>query len=168
MYRAKRHRAVDTSRDCYISLYSALNVPDPEGNTGDCNPVHLKPEHLKICGHGYEIDTLHHFENYGVFNVQDQDEWTVEFCKQYWGDFNYPIYVANHVRAALDLLYVDFVIDQGWGRGDGLSVDLPALFDREEDIRLVLEKFSVVIACHRELRQKWQDYCDWVWQGVGI
>lgn len=154
---------ISTRKNYYISLYSALNVPCPSGNTGDWHPIHLDVGSLNVCGEGCEVNTHGYFSDFGIYDLIEQRDWSVDYCEQYWGTLVKPVYVANHVRAALDLLYVDFILDRNYGRGTGRSVDMYAWIDSDDDLQLIMDRFKPVIDEHG-LNEEWTAYCDWIWE----
>lgn len=50
--------------------------------------------------------------------------------------------MANHKRAAVDLLYEDFVLTRDT---KGLTVDLYAWIDKDEDIQGIMDDFQIII-----------------------
>ncbi|MGC4105891.1 MAG: hypothetical protein QM753_05965 [Thermomicrobiales bacterium] len=95
-----------TDREHYITGVYALNVPAPEGTTGDWHDVfHWQPATERprtiLLGGGDAVDTNPIYGDLGVYEGHD---------RLLANGLSLPsgiteIYVANHVRAILDLLY---------------------------------------------------------------
>jgi hypothetical protein len=92
----------------YISGKAALNLPAPEGTSGDwhffgyfysSNPG----LEVYIAGEGESVNTNHIYRDYGVYNCSDGLK---KLGLNYEGKVPYA---ANHFRAILDLLY-DFLL----------------------------------------------------------
>ncbi len=96
----------DLSEERYISGMEALNLPAPEGTSGDWHFVNVfytkkqeKISRVTIAGNGEKIDTNPIWGNYGVYIC---DNALQERGLQAEGKISYA---ANHFRAILDLLY---------------------------------------------------------------
>ena len=127
----------------YISLWSALNMIDPSGNSGDWHSGHVAPKNLRYAGRGCNVNTLPWLEEKGIITYPDYD--SLPHCcpsRNYWTDFPGPYLVANHKRATLDLLYQDFVLKR---RTRGLTVDMYAWIDKMEDIQAILDDFQIIV-----------------------
>ena len=148
----------------YISLYSALNLPDPEGNGGDWHPDNILPENLNYAGEGCRVNTLPWLQNKGIIVYMDHESLPHYCgCRERWTSLSAPFTVANHQRAAVDLLYQDFVVR----RGNGHSVDMYGWIDTEELIDAIFADFQDIVDQLSETpaqirRADWQDYQDWV------
>ena len=100
------------SEERYISGIAALNLPAPEGTSGDwhfvscfyTNQINDVPE-VFIAGRDGRVDTNSIYGNYGIY---DCTEALKTRGIEYKGKRR-P-YAANHFRAILDLLY-DCIID---------------------------------------------------------
>ena len=149
---------IETSHSHYISLKSALNVPDPTGNSGDWHPYYLEPRYLEFAGEHCAVNTLPYFDELGLHDASKLKGFERLFLSELWDDFDYPVYVASHIRANLDLLYRDFVVHQG----DGRSVDMYGWMDDADDLKKIMALFERVVLKHR-LDREWRLYCAWLW-----
>ena len=73
--------------------------------------------------------------------------------------------VANHQRAAVDLLYRDFFI---WHK-EGRTVDMYGWIDTDELIRAIFDDFQIIVDDLSTTSSKinpatWQNYQDWIWK----
>ena len=112
----------------YISFWSALNVMDPNGNSGDWHSRNLLPENLTYAGEGCEVDTREWLDDKDVIVYPDYEslnEWCL--ARKFWVDLPPPYIVANHTRATVDMLFRDFVTR----RGDGRSVFMYGWIDTD-------------------------------------
>ena len=98
-----------TSRINYITGVYALNIPDKEATTGDWHddvfwhPVAVrKPEDISLGGKG-EFDTNHIFDDMGVQQARKR----LVRIGLHVPDSIKKVYVANHIRAALDLAFYE-------------------------------------------------------------
>jgi hypothetical protein len=96
-----------TSIQKYITGMYALNVPAPEGTSGDWHDVFFwrdgidEPCAVDLAGDGAEWNTNPVFGDYGVYEGKDR----LEGKGLYVGEDIAEVYIANHFRAILDLLY---------------------------------------------------------------
>ena len=150
----------------YISLYSALNLPDPEGNEGDWHPVNILPVNLDFAGEEQEVDTRLWLQDKGILVYQDHASLPRYCsCREYWANLPAPFFVANHQRAAVDLLYRDFFI---WYK-EGRTVDMYGWIDTDELIRAIFDDFQIIVDDLSTTSSKinpatWQNYQDWIWK----
>lgn len=96
----------DSSPDKYISGFAALNLPAPEGTSGDWhffNNFYSNSEGKQlsfIAGIGMPDDTTSIWGHYGIYNcgaaLRDRG---LKFPEER------PIFAANHTRAILDILW---------------------------------------------------------------
>ena len=150
----------------YISGWSALNMMDPTGNSGDWHPRYLMPKNLKYAGEGCEINTLPWLGIKGILtypNIYSMPEW----CQApgYWEDFTPPYIVASHKRAAVDLLYMDYVVRTS---SRGKHVDMYAWMDEPADIQEIMDDFEVIIDALADTPQRvdralWDNWKITVW-----
>lgn len=103
----KQIEIVPTNIDRYITGVYALNIPDEEGTTGDWHSnVFWRPKdetkvvEISIGGEG-DFDTNHIFSDMGVSESYER----VKDCGLHIPDNIDDVYVANHIRATLDLAY---------------------------------------------------------------
>jgi len=96
-----------TSSKTYITGMYALNVPAPEGTSGDWHDVFFwregidEPCVVDLAGDGMDWNTNSIFGNYGIYEGKDRllrKGLTVS-------DDIAEVYLANHFRAILDLLW---------------------------------------------------------------
>ena len=78
----------------------------------------------------------------------------------------HPYIVATHKRAAVDLLFKDFVLIRA---SKGLAVDLYAWMDKDEDIQEIMDDFQIIIdaLATTPLRvdpTDWRNYKDMIWR----
>ncbi|MDE0511968.1 MAG: hypothetical protein OXI88_09315 [Gammaproteobacteria bacterium] len=150
----------------YISLYSALNMMDPGGNSGDWHPINLLPENLDFAGDGQEVDTRLWFQDKDIV-IYPNHASLPEYCpsQDYWSDLPPPFIAANHQRAAVDLLYRDFFI---WHK-QGRTVDMYGWIDTDELIQNIFDDFQIIVDDLSTTSLKiepatWRDYQRWIWQ----
>ena len=62
-------------------------------------------------------------------------------CREYWADLPAPFFVAIHQRAAVDLLYRDFIVSHNEGR----AVDMDGWIDTDEFIRAIFDDFQIIV-----------------------
>ena len=96
-----------TSKERYISGLHALNIPAPEGTFGDWHDVFHHPEDapdrawkLQLGGSDW-VDTNHIYQDLGVYQGLDN---ILHKGLQVPDDMT-EVWVANHFRAILDLIY---------------------------------------------------------------
>jgi hypothetical protein len=97
-----------TTPERYVSGYTALNLPSPEGTTGDWHPLGCFYAHpsdpnpiASIFGEGEnaEKNTNNIFGTYGIY---ERSAWFLKNDIPFEGN---NCYVANHCRAILDVIY---------------------------------------------------------------
>jgi hypothetical protein len=129
-----------TNEKNYITGIYALNLPDETGYTADWHDVFHwrlgveKPRKIKIAGIDTK-DTNFIYSNYGIFEGKEsllKIRLTVE--RPY-------VYVANHCRAVLDMVY-DCL--NKYNAIYNLTGALDDWFDRDEDKLKVIEKCSIM------------------------
>lgn len=152
--------------DVYISLWSALNTADPDGNGGDWHSYYLLPEELNYAGAGCKVNTLPWLGTKGLYTYPNYESLPRCRSRNYWQDFPGPYVIANHTRAAVDLLYQDFVLKR---KTKGLTVDLYAWIDKDEDIQAILDDFQIIIDDLRTTPRAvnpddWQNYQTMIWK----
>ncbi len=86
-------------------------------------------------------------------------------CRHYWAGLPAPFFVANHQRAAVDLLYRDFFI---WHK-EGRTVDMHGWIDTDELIRAIFDDFQIIVEDLSTTSAKinsatWREYQDWIWK----
>ena len=140
---------------------------DPTGNSGDWHSRQLLPENLQYAGEGCEVNTLPWLGTKGILTYPDRDS-LLDYCpsRLYWDDFPPPYIVATHKRAAVDLLFKDFVLIRA---SKGLAVDLYAWMDKDEDIQEIMDDFQIIIdaLATTPLRvdpTDWHNYKDMIWR----
>ena len=142
---------------------------DPSGNSGDWHSRQLLPENLRYAGEECEVNTLPWFGNKGIITYPDYDA-LPEYClsRRYWTDFPGPYIVANHNRAAVDLLYQDFVLKR---ITRGLTVDMYGWIDKDEDIQAIMDDFQIIINDLKTTLQAvnindWHTYQQIIWKNA--
>lgn len=94
----------DLSPERYISGMAALNLPAPEGTSGDWHFLNLfynnKPREVFIAGEKGVVDTRHIYGTYGVYECSNALR-----SRGLHSSSTNPSYAANHFRAILDLIY---------------------------------------------------------------
>ncbi len=150
----------------YISLYSALNMMDPGGNSGDWHPINLLCENLDFVGAGQEVDTRLWFQDKDIV-IYPNHASLPEYCpsRDYWSGLSPPFIAANHRRAAVDLLYRDFFIWQKQGR----TVDMYGWIDTDELIQSIFDDFQIIVDDLSTTSLKidpaiWHGYQRWIWE----
>ncbi len=129
-------------KDVYISKWSALNTADPDGNGGDWHSYYLLPEELTYAGRNCDVNTLRWLDKKGIYTYPNYESLPQCKCRNFWKDFPGPYVIADHKRAAIDLLYEDFVLTR---ETKGLTVDLYAWMDKDEDIQEIMGDFQIII-----------------------
>ncbi len=126
----------------YISLWSALNTTDPTDNGGDWHSLQLLPENLQYAGEECEVNTLPWLGQKGLYTYQNYE--SLPDCRSldFWENFPGPYVIATHHRAAVDLLYEDFVLTRDT---KGLTVDVYAWIDNDERIQAIMDDFQLII-----------------------
>jgi len=152
--------------DVYISLWSALNTRDPDGNGGDWHSGQLLPQNLQYAGKGCQVNTLPWLEKKGIYTYPDYDSLPRCKCRNFWKDFPGPYAIANHKRAAVDLLYEDFVLTRDTR---GLTVDMYGWIDKDEDIQEIMDDFQIIVddLAHTTLAINtldWKNYKNMTWK----
>ena len=116
-----------------------------------------------------EVNTLPWLKDKGIIIYPDYDS-LLEYCpsRRYWADFPGPYVVANHNRAAVDLLYKDFVITL---KTRGLTVDIYAWIDKDEDIQAIMDDFQIIIDDLKTTPQAvnlddWRNYQRMIWKNT--
>ena len=139
---------------------------DPSDSTGDWHSGHLLPENLWYAGEGCEVNTLPWLGTKGILTYPDLDS-LLKWCRSrgYWQDLPPPYITANHKRAAVDLLYLDFILY----KTKGLAVDLYSWMDRDEDIQEIMDEFQIIIDALSDTPQRvspkeWSDYKKLIWK----
>ncbi|MCY4427379.1 MAG: hypothetical protein OXC05_10165 [Halieaceae bacterium] len=153
----------------YISGWAALNMRDGTDNSGDWHPLQVLPDMIEYAGEGCEINTLPWLGEKGVLAYPDRDS-LLDSCpsRRYWDSFPPPYLVANHKRAAVDLLYHDFIV---LPHIRGRSVDIYAWMDKDEDIQEILDDFQIIIDALADTPQAvnpehWRDYKKMIWKNA--
>jgi hypothetical protein len=128
-----------TSKELYISGLYALNIQSPEGTTGDWHDVYHwregidKPKKIMLAGTGAETDTNPVFDDFGVY--EGKSRLTQSGIKV--NDDIERVYIANHFRAILDMLYHSL---KEYGAVYNLSGATNDWLDTDEQKELVLSK----------------------------
>jgi len=128
-----------TSKNLYITGYYALNVQAPEGTSGDWHsPFHWRegidtPEEITLAGEGLEWNTNPIF---GDFDIYEGKKRLVQMNLHIDDDIS-EVFIANHFRAILDLLYYDL---KKFGRADTLTGATYDWLDTPEQKALLLSK----------------------------
>ena len=86
-------------------------------------------------------------------------------CRHYWAGLPTPFFVANHQRAAVDLLYRDFFV---WHK-EGRTVDMYGWIDTDELIRAIFDDFQIIVEDLLTRPAKInpatrREYQDWIWK----
>lgn len=131
-----------TRRDLYITGYYALNVRAPEGTTGDWhNPFRYKnperPPKVSLAGEGLDWNTNPFLVDWGIYEGKN----TFLRMKLHMDPDIKEVYIANHFRAILDLLYRDIKVT---GRGDTLKYATSDWLDTQGQKDLLLEKATLL------------------------
>ena len=142
---------------------------DPSGNSGDWHSPWLHPEDLQYAGQDCRVNTLPWFEEKGIITYPDTSA-LPEYCPShhYWTNFPGPYIVASHRRAAVDLLYLDFVLKR---KTKGLTVDMYSWIDKIEDIQAIMDDFQIIIddlkTTPRAVNLKdWDNYQRIIWKNA--
>lgn len=141
LYQIKIPAGLSESR--YISGMAALNLPAPEGTSGDwhfLNVFYRDTENVTavtLAGEGEQINTNHIFKDYGIYRCNEALE---KRGLKAEGD---EAYAANHFRAILDLLY-ERIKNEGKYPSYlyGASEDY---LDTEEEKKILLEKTAMML-----------------------
>lgn len=152
--------------DVYISFWSALNTADPGGNGGDWHSGQLRPQNLQYAGKHCRVNTLPWLDKKGIYTYPSYDFLPRCKCRNFWKDFPGPYSIASHQRAAIDLLFEDFVLIKDTR---GLTVDMYAWIDKDEDIQAIMDDFQIIVndLAHTELAVNtldWRNYKDMIWK----
>ena len=147
-------------------MWSALNTQDPEGNSGDWHSYFLLPEELKYAGEGCDVNTIPWLALEGVRLHLDYNSLPTCQSRDFWKDFPGPYRIANHRRAAIDLLFNDFVINKEM---KGRTVDLYGWIDKTEDIQKIFQNFEIIIhdistTTLAVNSNDWNNYKKWIWR----
>ena len=146
------------SEERYISGIHALNLPAPEGTSGDWHfsSVFYRDSDSRasnivmIAGNGERFDTNQIFGNYGIYNCNKTLE-NVGLKAQ--GEISYA---ANHYRAILDLLYEEIKNGNYPSYLQRITEDY---LDTEEEKNILLEKVNIMLPYlslnEREMLHKW-------------
>ena len=133
----------DLSENRYISGMAALNLPAPEGTSGDwhflsiyyCRDAkHVK--FIKVAGEREYLNTNHIFKNYGIYKCGE-----ILRKKGFNVEKGEP-HAANHFRAILDLLYERIKEGKYPSYLYGSSEDY---LDTEEEKCFLLEKAATML-----------------------
>ena len=142
---------------------------DPTDNTGDWHSGQVLPENLQYAGEGFAINTLPWLGSKGILAYPDRES-LLHYCpsRLYWKDFPPPYVVASHKRAAVDLLYHDYVLVPDTR---GLAVDMYAWMDRDEDIQEIMDDFQIIIDALADTPQRvnlalWRNYKRIIWKNA--
>lgn len=128
-----------TSPTRYISGLYALNVRAPEGTTGDWHDVYHwragidNPRKVTLAGDGTEIDTNPIWGNFGVYEGKSK---LIQSGLIVGADIE-RVYIANHFRAILDLLYYSL---KKYGEVHNLSGAANDWLDTQKQKELLLGK----------------------------
>jgi hypothetical protein len=140
----QRRYIPETSLDCYISGYCALNLPAPEDTSGDWHGVNVfcgfEPiDNLKdngllvdLAGINGFTDTRNIYGDYGVYDC------TKELARYGYIHEGGRAYAANHFRAVLDLLFYDLCHGMRYPRQLGGASE--NYFDNDEQKNFLLDK----------------------------
>lgn len=122
----------------YISGFYALNLPAPEGTSGDWHFFGTfyrksgKSGDVLLAGEGEQINTNAILSDYGIYRCDKALERRGLIAEK-------PAYAANHFRAILDLLYEQIKEKRTPSNLFGASEDF---LDTEDEKRLLIEKAS--------------------------
>ena len=151
----------------YISFYAALNMIDPSGNSGDWHSYTLRPENLRYAGEGCDVNTLPWLQDKGLITYPAYDS-LPQLClsRNHWIDLQPPFIVANHRRAAVDLLYQDFVLTRNTR---GRTVDMYGWIDTDEAIQAIFDDFQLIVDDLSTTPLKvdpadWRNYQNMIWE----
>jgi len=146
------------SEERYISGIHALNLPAPEGTSGDWHFINAffrnseTSETVILAGKGEEIDTNYIFGSYGIYMCNEALK-----CRGLKAQSE-TSYAANHFRAILDRLYRVLIYGRYPGYIQGNSEEF---LDTEEEKRILLEKaemmFPYLTPSQSETLKKWID-----------
>ena len=95
-----------TSKEHYLTGMTAMNIPDPEGMTGDWHFQEAffgwkdRKSRIFVAGIAGEYDTNGILGNFGIKECAEELKKMGVSVPE-----NQPVYTANHYRAILDLLY---------------------------------------------------------------
>lgn len=126
-----------TDREHYVTGVYALNVIGPDGKPGDWHDVfhwqegHERPRAVTLAG-GAEIRTTPFYGDLGVYEGREHLERQGLVVPPGVGE----VYVADHMRAVLDLVYRSLT---RWGRVRNLVGATTDWFETYEDGVTVLE-----------------------------
>lgn len=132
-----------TSKKRYISGYYALYVFPPEETSGDWHDVwHWRegidrPRDITLAGYGTDINTNDIWGDWGVYEGKDRLLKKDLKIKERITE----VYIANHFRAILDLLYRDL---RRFDRADTLFFASTDWLDTEEQKELLLSKAELL------------------------
>jgi hypothetical protein len=132
-----------TSKDRYISGLYALNVRAPEGTTGDWHDVwHWRggidsPRSVMLAGVDTEADTI---PIYGDFGIYEGKNCLADSGLDVDSDIS-EVYIANHYRAILDMLYRSL---KKYGEVYNLSGATNDWLDTDEQKALVLSRAKLL------------------------
>jgi hypothetical protein len=150
----------DLSEARYISGVHALNLPSPEGTSGDWHPSNVffhdeRDVPITLAGTGEKIDTNPIFGNYGICVCNEALKSRGLSINETTG---VTYYAANHYRAILDMLYGSINRAKYPYHLDRASEDY---LDTGTEKLILLEKASIMLSFFpsekRKLLKKWLD-----------
>jgi len=130
------------SKKRYITGIHALNLPAPEGTSGDWHFINAfyrdcqTSEHVILAGDGESLNTNHIYGYYGIYMCNKALE---RRGLRAQGEISYS---ANHFRAILDRLYR--VLKNG-RYPDFIQGNSEEFLDTEEEKHILLEKAKMML-----------------------
>lgn len=162
---AKQERQVlipPTTPTQYITGIPALNLPAPEGTTGDWHFISTfyavnksgKKLDLQLAGDGQVLDTNHIYGSYGIYECGSaMRERGLQIPLEMTA-----VYAANHNRAILDMVYRSLLVHH---KVLGLVGAAEAWLDTQEQKLFLLEKAAEMLSFvgerEREALRCWID-----------
>lgn len=144
-----------TSLDKYVSEVDALNIPNEEGTSGDWHPSNGFDLNREVIYGGLNSD----YNTLGIlghFGIKDRYNHAIKVGLM----LNYDVcYVANHIRAILDLVYRELLRTNKVLTMYCASEDF---LDTEEQKELLLTKAELLLPYLTDLQKinlkKWIDH----------